>query len=115
MPILPLLFKWIWDNKQIIAEIIGGIAVAIICWWFFIHNPKIIKGLEADKAELSRQIATQAKTITLYEDIQKGRAPINAAVQNKISSMRSEARPKRTVIIRAGGVLPPLRPANATH
>jgi hypothetical protein len=104
-----------WQNKQLLAEIIGVIILVIFCWWFFWHNPKVIKGLEedkaeleADKVELGRVIAAKDNQIKLYGDIEKGKVIINAAVQQKISSLRAESRPRRAIIIRAGSVLPPL-------
>lgn len=110
-----MILPWLWQNKKLIVEIIGLILLLILCWWFFIHNPKVIKELEADKSELSRQIEVKNNTIKLYGDIEKGKVVINEAVQLQISSLRSQSRPRRTVIIRAGGVLPPLSPVKAAH
>ena len=97
---------FLWQYKQIIAEVIGVIVIAILAWWFFWHNPKVIDSLEKDKAELSRQIENGKNAIVLLDDIQKGRVKINEAVQSQISSVKSQAIPRRTVIIRGGGVLP---------
>lgn len=103
MPLIPIIIKFLWDNKQIIAEILGAIAVAIVCWWFFIHNPKIIKGLEADKAELARQVEAGKAAITLLDDIQKGRTKIDATTYKNISTIKANHMPKRTVLV-SGGV-----------
>jgi plastocyanin domain-containing protein len=98
----------LWKNKQRIAEIIGGILIAVLCYWFFYHNPKVIKELQEDKKELARIVEAKDKQITLYKDIEKGKVKIDGAIQSQISSLRAVARPRRTIIIHAGRVLSPL-------
>lgn len=112
---MPALLPLLWANKRIIGEIVGIIVLAIIAYWFFWHNPQVIKNLENDKAELARQVAAGQAAITLLDDIQKGKARINAQVQSQISSVKSQAIPRRTVLIRAGGVLPAMYPAHAPN
>lgn len=103
MPIALLLQNW-----KLIVQIAGAVALAVLLWWYLIHNPKVIKELEEDKKELSRIIEAQQDQLKLNQDIEKGKVVINAAVQQRISSLRSEARPRRTVIVKAGVVLPPI-------
>ena len=98
----------LWENRRIIGELIGLALIVFIAWWFFIHNPKIIDGLEKDKTELSRQIAARDKAIALYADIEKGKVVINESVHAQISSIHATARPRRSIIIRSGVSLPPL-------
>ena len=105
----------IWQNRRIIGEIIGIILLVFIAWWFFWHNPAVIDDLEADKAELARQVEAGKKAVTLLDDIQKGKGKINAQVQAQLSSIHSSAIPRRAVLIRAGGMLPPVYPANPAH
>ncbi len=97
---------FLWQYKQIIADVIGVIVIAILAWWFFWHNPKVIDSLEKDKAELSRQVENSKNAIVLLDDIQKGKVKINEAVQTQISSVKSQAVPRRAVLIRGGSVLP---------
>ncbi len=96
----------LWQYKQIIAEVIGVIIIVVLSWWFFWHNPKVIAGLEKDKAELARQVDNSKQAFVLLDDIQKGKVQINANVQSQISSVKSQAIPRRTVLIRGGSVLP---------
>ena len=112
---MPLFVAWAWENKRLIGEIAGLIAAVFVCWWFFIHNPAVIEGLEQDKAELSRQLVAGQKAIKLLTEIEQGRVKIDDAIQSQVSSLRSTARPKRTVIIRAGSVLSTVHPSNATN
>jgi hypothetical protein len=84
---------------------IGTVIVSILGYHYFISNPNKIDALEADKKELSRQIAAKDSQIKLSEDIQKGKVVINAKVYQNISTLRAEARPRKSVIIRAGRVL----------
>ena len=107
-------FAIIWQNRRIIGEILGIILLVFIAWWFFWHNPAVIDALEADKAELARQVEAGKKAVTLLDDIQKGKGKINAQVQAQLSSIRGNAIPRRTVLIRAG-VLPPVYSANPAH
>lgn len=102
----------IWNNRKIIGEILAIIGLLVLCWWFFIHNPKVIKDLENDKAELSRQLEAGQKAIKLLETIQQGKVVIDAAIQGQISTMRATARPKRTVIIHAGVPLSTMHKTN---
>lgn len=105
----------IWENKRIIGELIGVILVAFVIWWFFIHNVMVIDDLEKDKAELSRQIEARKQSLQLLDDIQQGKVRINAQVQTQISTVRAAAIPRRTIIIKPGGMLPALPAANASH
>jgi hypothetical protein len=78
-------------------------------WWFFIHNPKVIDGLEEDKAELSRQV-TQYKELQAFQDkINKNNKRIDNATFTNISTIKASTIPKRTVIIRGGVPLPTVR------
>jgi hypothetical protein len=97
---------FLWDNRKIIGEVAGAIALGIMAWWFFIHNPAVIDGLERDKTELSRQVAARDQAIALYADIEKGKVVINESVHAQISSIHATARPRRAVIIRAGVPMP---------
>jgi len=111
MPLLPLLLS----NWQLIAKGIGIAIIAFAGYWYFIHNPKVIDGLEKDKAELARIIEAKDKEITLYKDIEQGKAVINESVFRQISTLRATARPRRTVIIKSGSVLPPLPKTNSAN
>lgn len=97
------MLELLWLNKKIIAEVTGCIVIAFFCWWFFVHNPAVIKDLEEDKAELARQVESGKKALTLLNDIEKGKAKINEATFKNISTIRAAAIPKRTVLI-SGGV-----------
>jgi hypothetical protein len=98
----------LWDNKRIIVEVAALICLLCVAWWFFIHNPKVINGLEQDKIELARQVANGTAAINLLDDINKGKAAINAHVFTQISTLRATAVPRRTVIIHGGLPLPAL-------
>lgn len=99
----------LWQNKRIIAEIIGLLLVGVLAWWFLIHQPKVIDDLRNEKAELARQVEAGNQALALLNDIQKGKVRINAQVQSQISSVRSAAIPRNSVLIRNGGVLSPMR------
>lgn len=92
----------LWSNRKLIAEIISLILAIIIGYWFMIHNPKIIDGLEKDKVELSRQLEAGKQAITLLSNIQKSKEVINDATFKNISTIRTNAVPRRTVIIKYG-------------
>lgn len=89
-------------NRKIIGEIIGLALICLVVYWFFIHNPKVIDGLEKDKAELSRQVAEGVKAQTLLNDISKGKVEIDNATFKQISSIRAASIPRRAVLIRGG-------------
>jgi len=92
----------LWSNKRIIAEIISLILAILIGYWFFIHNPNVIDGLEKDKVELSRQLEAGKRAITLLSNIQKSKEVINDATFKNISTIKSNAIPRRAVIIKYG-------------
>lgn len=104
----------LWNNRKIISEIVGLILVGILAWWFFIHNPKIIDGLEKDKAELSRQVDAGKQAIELLSNIQAGKERINAQTFKNISTIRATAIPKRAVIVH-GGLLPTVPATNSSN
>jgi len=112
---MTVIIGWCLRNWKLIAQAVGGVCLAILLWWFFIHNPRVIKNLEADKAELARQVANGQKAISLLDDIQKGKGAINAKVQSDIEAIKNQSIPRRTVLIMGGGVLPPLPAANPSH
>jgi len=93
---------FIMSNWQIIAKVLGVVALAILLWFYFIHNPKVIKGLEADKMELARQVDAGKAAIVLLDDIQKGRTKIDATTYKNISTIKANHIPKRTVLISGG-------------
>lgn len=103
----PEILALIWKNKQLIAEVLGGVLVAFVAWWFFWHNPKVIKELEADKAELARQVEVGKQALSLLHDIQFGKESSYDAVSKKIHEINQAAIPRRTVLIKSG-VLPDL-------
>jgi deoxyribose-phosphate aldolase len=96
------MLQTVWDNKQLVAEIIGFILILFFCWWFFVHNPARIDALEADKAELARQVKNGADAIHLLNNINTGKVAINEQVFRNVSAIRAAAVPRRAVIIRAG-------------
>ena len=100
---------FIMSNWKIICQVIGAIILVFAIWYYAIHNPKVIKELEADKVELSRIIEAKDKEITLYKDIDKGKVVIDAKTQGQISSIRAVARPRKSIIIRAGVPLSSMR------
>lgn len=98
----------LWQNKRLIAELVGLVLAVIVCWWFFIHNPAVIDALEEDKKELNRQVVALEKCAVLLEEIEKGKRGINIETFRQISSIRANAIPHRTVLIR-NGVLQTMR------
>lgn len=111
---MTMIIGWLLSNWKLVAQAIGAVCLAVLLWWFFIHNPRVIKNLEADKAELSRQVVNGQKAISLLDDIQKGKGKINEQVQSQIEAVKSAAIPRRAVLISGGSVLPTLpssRPA----
>lgn len=106
---------FLWENRRIIGEVAGLIAVGIIAWWAFWHNPEKIRALEAEKQELSRQVDAGKQALTLLNDIEKGKVRINAQVQAQISTVRAAAIPRRAVIIKPGGLLPALPATNPSN
>lgn len=95
--------------RREIAEVLVLVLVASLLYWGFVHNPAVIKELKSDIEERDNRIDAMDHRIKLYEDIQKGKVIINAAVQTQISSLRSASRPRRAIIIRSGMPLPALR------
>lgn len=108
-------FAIFWANRRIIGEVVGIVLLGIVLWWAFWHNPSVIDGLEKDKAELTRLVDNGVKAQALLDDITKGKVKINAHVQTQISSIRSNAIPRRTVLIHNGGLLPAMYPANTSR
>jgi hypothetical protein len=92
----------LWENKRIIGEILGLILLCFVAWWFFIHNPKVIDGLEKDKIELSRQVQEGLKAAALLQTIEKGKAGIDRETFKNISTIRAAIIPRRAVLIRGG-------------
>jgi hypothetical protein len=103
------IIPFIMSNWQMIVKGIGIALLVFAGWFYFVHNPKVIKELEADKTELARIIEAKDKEITLYKDIDKGKVVIDAKTQGQISSIRAVARPRKSIIIRAGVLLPSMR------
>jgi len=105
----------LWANRRVIGEVVGLTLVAAILWWAFWFNPHRIDALQAEKTELLRQVEAGKQALTLLDDIQKGKVKINAHVQSQISTVRSAAMPRSTVIIHGGGVLPTLPTTIPAH
>lgn len=102
-------------NRRIIAEIVGALVIALIAWWFFIHNPKVIAGLEDDKKELQRQVNEGIKAAALLTDIENGKVKINAKTFQNISTIRASIIPRRAILISGGLPLQTLPKANPSH
>jgi hypothetical protein len=117
MPALPLILSWLWNNKQIIAEIIGGIAIALVIWWFGFHVPAKLKEEQAKTATLTRQVESAQKSITLLGDIQEGKKAIDDKVQAQLTSAHHIVFKHHTtsIFLRAGrGVLPAVHTSRKT-
>jgi hypothetical protein len=92
---MPALIPLLWANKRLIGEVIGIIALAAIAWWFFWHNPKVIKQLENEKAELSHQVEAAHAAINLLTDIERSHDATSKNSFTLISTIRSAPKPKR--------------------
>lgn len=91
MAILPL----IWANREIILKGIAVALIAFVAWYFFYHNPKRIKALENEKAELSKQVAARDAAINMLGDIEREHEIINRTTFRIISSIRYLPKPSR--------------------
>lgn len=89
-------------NRRIIAEILGLVVLVFVAWWFFVHNPRVIDGLEKDKTELSRQVQEGLKAAALLQTIEKGKAVVDRETFKNISTIRAAIIPRRSVLIYGG-------------
>jgi hypothetical protein len=110
---MTLVMAWIWSNRQLFAEIIGGLLIVFLCWWFFIHNPKVIKGLENEKAELTRQVANRDAAINMLGSIERAHDVINKTIYRNISSIRYLPKPGRDGNFYGANGMPEAMPVNA--
>lgn len=105
MPIIPIVMKFIWDNKQIIAEVLCGIIVAALIWWFGFHNPAKIKKQEAQISALKAEVQTAHETINLMSTIEARHEIITKTSYRNISTIRYTPKPGRDGVFLNGGVL----------
>ena len=91
MPLLPLLL----NNWQIIAKAIGVAIVAFLCWWFFIHNPKVIKQLEDEKRVAIEQKDAAFAAINMLTEIERAKDVVTKTSFKIISSIRYVPKPSR--------------------
>ena len=103
MPLLTLL----WSNKELVAKIGAGILIAFAAWWFFIHNPKVIKEMETTIAEKSRQIELRDSTIELQGQLRKAHDEITIKENENIRRIRETPLAASGVFI-TGGMPKPL-------
>lgn len=96
---------WIWNNKQMIAECIGCLVVAMLIWWFGIHNPAKIKAQQAQIAALRTEVSNAHAAINLMTTIEARHDSITKISYRNISSIRYTPKPGRNGVFVPGGVL----------
>jgi len=101
MPILALL----WTNKELIAKVLGVALVAFVAWFYFWHNPKVIKRLETEKAEAIEQVVRAHGAINLLTSIERRHDVITKISYRNISTIRYAPKPAATGMFLPGGVL----------
>jgi cellobiose-specific phosphotransferase system component IIC len=101
-----LILTWLWDNKRLIGEILAIIAVCSLLWFYTIHNPKVIKQLETEKAELTRQVINRDAAINLLTSIEAAHDTITKTSYKNISSIRYTPKPGRTGLFYGAGGMP---------
>jgi hypothetical protein len=109
---MTLIMTWIWSNKQLIAEILGGILIAFLLWWFIWHNPKVIKQLEGEKVELTRQVANRDAAINMLGTIERAHDVINKTIYRNISTIRYLPKPSRNGNFYGSNGMPQAVPVN---
>lgn len=99
-----LLISWLWQNKQLVLEIIGAAIIAGVIYWFGFHNPKVIKEQQAQIAQQATQIKAAQGAITLLGDIQEGKVKVDEKVQAQLTSVHHVVFKHHTtsVFLRAG-------------
>lgn len=105
----------IWQYKDIIMKVVAVALIAFVAWWYFIHNPKVIEGLEADKRELARRVENGQQAAGLLQDIQEGHKVIDDATFKQISTIRAHAVPRRAVLIRGGVPMSTVHKTGTSH
>lgn len=105
----------IWANRELIAKIIGGMLLAFFCWWFFWHNPKVIKQLESEKVELSRQIVLRDNAINLLGTIERRHDAIDKGTNDNVGKIRTGRKPARTGYLLLDGMLPQVYQNYSAH
>ena len=103
MPFLTLL----WANRELIAKGIGIALIGFLCWWYFFHNPKVIKSLETTIQELSRQVELRDSALELQGQLRKAHDEITAKENENIRRIRETPLAASGVFI-PGGVPKPL-------
>jgi hypothetical protein len=109
---------WLWDNRKVVAEAAGIAALAGIVWWFGFHVPAERDQLQTQHQELKVQVQAGQAAAALQGDIQHEKQTIDKVTQQRISSLRVQARPAHhSVLVPAGRLpdLPALRPAHTAH
>lgn len=96
--------RWLWDNKQIIAEIICGIIIAGLIWWYGFHNPAKIKKMDAQIVALKAEVQNAHDAINLLTTIEARHEIITKISYRNISTIRYAPKPGRDGLFVPGGV-----------
>lgn len=91
--------------------IIKGVAIAAILgllYWAFIHNPKVIKKLETEKAAAEQQVVAAHNAINLLGNINTAHMKTEKEYEENLRRIRNGRKPSRTGIFVMSGMLPPL-------
>ena len=99
-----LLLYW----RQVLMAIGAAILSAII-WWFGFHIPSQLSKVEAERDAALIEVDKAQRAFQLVDDIQKGKAKVDAYTFKRISTLRSVPVPHRKQLINGGMPLPPMR------
>lgn len=100
-----LIIGWIWSNKKMLAEVVACLVIALLIWWFGIHNPNKIKAQQREISALQREVTTAHANINLMSSIEARHVTITKNSYRNISSIRYAPKPGRAGLFMPGGVL----------
>ena len=111
---MPALLPLIWANRRLVAEVIGIALLALIAWWFFWHNPKVIKQLTAERDQAIAQKEAAFNAINMLGEINKAHTEIDKESADNENKIRNGRKPGVRGIFVAGGVQTPVYSAYST-
>lgn len=104
----------IWKNKRLILEVLACLVIAFALWWFVIHNPRLIKQLETEKALAIEQKEAAYAAINLLTNIEVKHGEIDNRSNENIKKIRNSRKPGLDGVFLLDGVLPAVYQADAT-
>jgi len=95
----------VWANRKIIAQGLGIALLAFMLYWYFVHNPKVIKSLEIQVTEQKRQVQLRDNAINLLGTIERAHDEITKQTDTNIQKIRTGRKPGNRGVFIPDGML----------